>query len=78
MASRKSRRGSEKKGTKMKKGAKKQLIIMIISVVIMIFSVMQVYHLTKYTLGHNVPQEKLKVYRWVYMLLEGNNAITEE
>ena len=77
MSSRKTRRNYEKREPKMKSGAKKQLVIMIISVILMIFSVTQVYYLTKYTLGHEVPQEKLKVYRWVYMLLEGN-ATTEE
>lgn len=76
MASRKARRVSEHKETKMKPGAKKQLVIMIISVVLMVFSVTQVYYLAKYTLGHEVPQEKLKVYRWVYMLLEGSNSTT--
>lgn len=47
---------------------------MIISVVIMVFSVTQVYYLGKYTLGFDVPDGKLKIYKWVYMLLEGNTT----
>ena len=78
MASRKTRRGVEKNELKMKAGAKKQLAIMLISVVLMVFSVTQVYYLAKYTLGYDVPQEKLKVYRWVCMLLEGSNETTTE
>lgn len=77
MASRKARRDSEENKPKMKTNAKRQLVIMIISVILMIFSVTQVYYLAKYTLGQEVPQEKLKVYRWVHMLLEGNTT-TEE
>ena len=77
MAERRSRNSCEKNNPKMKPGAKKQLIIMIISVVLMVFSVTQVYYLAKYTLGLDVPKEKLKVYRWVCMLLERNTTIEE-
>lgn len=78
MTSRKSRRGSEQSGSKMKKGAKKQLVVMLISVVLMFFSLTQVYYLAKYTLGYDVPQEKLKVYRWVCMLLGDNTTASEQ
>ena len=78
MSSRKTRRGLHEKELKMKTGAKKQLVIMLISIVLMIFSVTQVYYLAKYTLGQDVPEEKLKVYRWVCMLLEGSNETTTE
>lgn len=77
MASRKARRGYEEREPKKKTGATKQLVIMIIAVLFMIFSATQVFYLAKYTFGYEVPQEKLKVYRWVCMLLEGN-ATTEE
>lgn len=77
MENRKSRRAIQTNEPKMKKGAKKQFVIMIISLVLMVFSVAQVYYLARYTLGLDVPQEKLKVYRWVYLLLEGDN-VTEE
>lgn len=70
MASKNTRRNSNKNEPKMKEGAKKQLVIMLISVALMVFSVTQVYYLAKYTLGYDVPQEKLNVYRWVCMLLE--------
>ena len=59
---------------KLKPGAKKQLVIMIISIVLMVFSVVQVYYLARYTFGFDVTQNEMKVYRWVYMLLEGNTA----
>ncbi len=78
MASRKSRRGASAKTTTMKPGAKKQLVIMLISIVLMIFTVTQVYYLAKYTLGYEVPAEKLRVYRWVSMLLQDSEPITSE
>ena len=78
MASRKSRRGNTTTATNMKPGAKKQLIIMLISVILMIFTVAQVYYLTKYTLGYDVPAEKLRVYRWVSMLMQDSEPITSE
>lgn len=78
MASRKSRREATTTTTNMKPGAKKQLIIMLISVALMIFSVTQVYYLAKYTLGYEVPAEKLKVYKWVSMLLQDSEPITSE
>ncbi|MBQ8043749.1 MAG: hypothetical protein IJ272_06335 [Clostridia bacterium] len=78
MASRKTRRGAQQNEPKMKASAKKQFVIMLISIALMVFSVTQVYYLAKYTLGHDVPQEKLKVYRWVCMLLEGSNETTTE
>ena len=74
MASRKSRRGATEHKSKVKEGAKKQLVIMLISVALMVFSVTQVYYLARYTLGHDVPEEKLKVYKWVCMLLDGSTA----
>lgn len=78
MASRKSRRGNTSTTTNMKPGAKKQFIIMLISIVLMIFTVTQVYYLAKYTLGYNVPAEKLRVYRWVNMLMQDSEPITSE
>lgn len=73
MTSRKTRRGYQET-TKNKKteNPKKKLIIMFIAVFLMIFSITQVYYLAKYTLGREVPADKLSVYRWVCMLLEGN------
>ena len=78
MASRKSRRGASTKTAAMKSGAKKQLVIMLISVTLMLFTITQVYYLAKYTLGYEVPVEKLSVYRWVSMLLEDSEPITSE
>ena len=78
MATRKARRDLKENEPKLKAGAMKQLIFMIISVAIMFFSVTQVYYLAKYTFGYNVPQEKLKVYRWICMLLEDTSNTTIE
>lgn len=78
MTSRKSRRGAVTKSTNMKPGAKKQLVIMLISIVLMFFSVTQVYYLAKYTLGYEVPAQKLNVYRWVNMLLQDSEPITSQ
>ncbi len=78
MASRKSRRGNTTKTINMKPGAKKQLVVMLIFIVLMIFTVTQVYYLAKYTLGYEVPAEKLKVYRWVSMLLQDSEPVAPE
>lgn len=69
MADRKSRRATQESEPKMKKGAKKQLIFMIIAVILMVFSVTQVYYLARYTLGLEVQEKHLRVYKWVIMLL---------
>ena len=77
MSRRNSNRQTYNSNPKMKPGAKRRLVIMIISVVLMVFSVVQVYHLARYTFGMKVSQDDIKVYRWVYMLLEGDTT-TEE
>lgn len=74
MENRKARR-NQKNTNKLKAGAKRQLIIMLLSIALMFFSLSQVYYLTKYTLGQNVSSEKLKVYRWIRLLLEGTDSI---
>ena len=74
MTSRKSRRVKMEKEQKAQRKLKTRFVVMIISVVIMIFSVVQTYNLALYTFGCEVPQEKLKVYRWVCMLLEGDTV----
>ena len=77
MANRKSRRGKTKKEeSKLSKGAKTKFILMIISVILMIFSATQVYYLAKYTLGYTVAPQKLKVYRWVQLLVSGEGKPT--
>lgn len=78
MASRKTRRTVQDREIKVKPNAKKQLIIMLISIVLMIFSVTQVYYLARYTFGFEVSQEKLSVYKWFCMLLDNDtNAALE-
>ena len=78
MASRKSRRGAKPNTTTLKPGAKKQLVIMLISIALMIFTVTQVYYLARYTLGYEVTAEKLSVYRWVSMLMQDSEPITSQ
>ena len=78
MTNRKARRNKTKKEEiKFAKNAKAKFILMIISIFLMIFSVTQVYYLTKYTLGYEVSPRKLKVYKWVQLLVSGedNSAI---
>ena len=74
MADRRSKINSGQSEPKMKQGAKTRLIIMIISVCLMMFSVTQVYYLGKFTLGYDVPSEKLKVYVWFCKLLDVNTT----
>lgn len=77
MASRRTKINSEQSEPKMKQGAKARLIIMLISVCLMVFSVTQVYYLGKFTLGYDVPSEKLKVYVWFCKLLDGSTTQVE-
>lgn len=77
MATRRSKINSEQSQPKMKHGAKARLIIMLISVCLMVFSVTQVYYLGKFTLGYDVPSEKLKVYVWFCKLLDGSTTQVE-
>lgn len=77
MSRRRSSREQQNNEVKLKPGAKKQVVIMIISVVLMLFSIVQVYHLARYTFGFEVKQDDLKVYKWVCMLLEGNTTTQE-
>ena len=76
MPSRKSRRGNIENTIKVRNRATRRFIIMTISVALMIFSVVQTYNLALYTFGYDVPKDRLKVYRWVCMLLD-SNTITE-
>lgn len=75
MSSRKSRRVSSKENVKVSKKAKKQLILMLVSIVLMIFCITQVYYLAKYTLGKEVPEGKLRVYNWVRLLSSGQETV---
>ena len=77
MASRRTKINSEQSEPKMKQEAKARLIIMLISVCLMVFSVTQVYYLGKFTLGYDVPSEKLKVYVWFCKLLDGSTTQVE-
>ena len=68
MSSRRDRRTTASE-PKIKKGAKVQLVLMLISIILMVFSITQVYYLARYTFGLEVEQKHLSVYRWVTMLL---------
>lgn len=49
--------------------AKAKLIGMLISIVLMVFSVLQVYYLALYTFGREISEDKLAVYKWVVKLV---------
>lgn len=53
--------------------AKRKLIIMIISITLMVFSVVQVYNLTRYTFGLEVSKSDMVVYNFILKLVSGNN-----
>ena len=68
--------------SKMKEvpNAKAKLIGMIVSIVIMIFSVMQTYYLAMYTFGREISEDKMAVYKWVVKLVnydENNEKIQD-
>lgn len=49
--------------------AKKKIIIMIISISIMVFSILQVYNLIRYTFGLEVSKSDMAIYNWVLKLV---------
>ena len=57
--------------SKMKEvpNAKAKLIGMIISIVLMVFSVTQTYYLAMYTFGREISEDKMSVYKWVVKLV---------
>ena len=57
------------KEQKIKSNAKVKLTVMIICVGLMLFSIMQVYYLAKYTLGLEVSSREMAVYNWVNKLV---------
>lgn len=75
MTDRKQRRNvNNKTETKHVKGAGKKLIFMFVSIALMVFCICQVYYLAKYTLGHEISEDKMAVYTWVKKLTSGDNA----
>lgn len=52
-------------GTKTKRTKIKQNIYMIISLLIALFIVSQIYFLVRYTLGYEVKSNQLIIYRWI-------------
>lgn len=52
-------------GIKTKRTKTKQMIYMIISLLIALFIVSQVYFLVRYTLGYEVKSSQLIIYRWI-------------
>ena len=57
------------KEQKIKSNVKVKLTVMIICVGLMLFSIMQVYYLAKYTLGLEVSSREMAVYNWVNKLV---------
>ena len=74
MPSRKALREKTKKKQEISKKAMTKLIIMFVSVAIMFFCIMQVYYLGRYTLGLEVSSKHLRIYKWVGLLVSGDNA----
>ena len=63
------RRSVKEENIKTIPNAKKKLITMLICICLMVFSVVQVYYLTKYTLGLEVSKYDMAVYNWVLKLV---------
>ena len=57
--------------SKMKEvpNAKAKLIGMIVSIVLMLFTVTQTYYLAMYTFGREISEDKMAVYKWVVKLV---------
>jgi len=64
-----SRRSVKREKVKTVPNAKRKLITMIVCLVIMVFSVTQVYYLARYTLGLEVSSKNMAVYNWVLKLV---------
>lgn len=78
-----SRRSVKEEQVKTIPNAKRKLITMIICLVIMLFTVTQVYYLARYTLGLEVSSKNMAVYNWVLKLVsyeetENENTNYEE
>ena len=73
MTDRKQRRNVNNTDKKLVKGAGKKFLFMVITVVIMVFCIFQVYYLAKYTLGHEISSDKMAVYTWVKKLTTSSN-----
>ena len=64
-----SRRSVKEEQVKMLPNAKRKLITMIICIVVMVFSITQVYYLAIYTLVLEVSSKNMAVYNWVLKLV---------
>ena len=53
--------------------AKKKLILMLVCFCLMVFSVVQVVNLARYTLGFNVSESDMVVYNWIVKLVYNEN-----
>ena len=59
-------RTREKQLNKKKKSSKiKKIIYMIISIIICVFVIHQMYFLVKYTMGEEINTKNLVIYRWI-------------
>lgn len=78
MITERNRRRQKNINDKPRARSKKQLVIMLISVAVMVFTIVQVYYLAQYTLGREISSEKLSVYRWVNLLINGDQKETDQ
>ncbi len=59
--------------------AKAKLIGMIVSIVLMVFTVTQTYYLAMFTFGREISEDKMAVYKWVVKLVNyDENEETKE
>ena len=63
------RRSVNEKQIKTVPNAKRKLILMIVCIVLMVFSVSQVYYLVRYTFGLEVSSKDMAVYNWFLKLV---------
>lgn len=69
-----SRKNVKDNNVKTIPNAKRKLIIMIVSIVLMVFSATQVYNLTRYTLGLEVSKSDMAVYNFILKLVTYDNG----
>lgn len=75
-----SRRNVKEEKVKTIPNARRKLIIMVICICLMLFSMVQVYYLARYTFGLEVSSSNMAVYNWVLKLVsyDGTDEQSED
>jgi len=63
------KRNVKKENVKAIPNARRKLMTMVICICLMLFSLVQVYYLARYTLGLEVSNGEMAVYNWVLKLV---------